>query len=138
MSKVEKFVLEADHNEQLILAIKILQKWHSGTSHYITGVDTAGTPYLSLLWADPKGSTPATPLLAPLKNAEAIAFQVQSWLSTVDYGREPDHDGSNTKGFRITNHGPQMHDKDNAYFRGCPWDFYTLLTVQPFWNEYHK
>jgi hypothetical protein len=138
MSKVEKLVLEADHNEQLVLAIKILQKWHSGVSHYMTGVDVNGKPYLSLLWADPKGSSPATPLIAPLKDAEAIAHTIQSWLRTVEYGHEPDHDGSNTKGFRVTCEGPQIYAGDNSYIHLCGWDFYVFMTVQPFWNEYHK
>ena len=135
MSKVEKFVLEADEHEQLVLAIRILQHWHRGVSHYVTGVDIKGRPYLSLLWGEHRAGTP---LMARLSDPDAIALQVRAWLKEADYGRAPDHDGSNTKGFRITGEGPQVFEGESSYQRRCDWDFYTFLTVQPFWNEYHK
>lgn len=138
MSKIETFILEADKHEQLVLAIRILQHWHRSVSHFITGIDTKGVPYLSLLWTDPGGTTKATPLLAPMHDADAIALQVQSWLKTINYGREPNHDGSNTKGFRVTNKGPDAYNVDAPAWMICPWSFYTFLTVKPFWNEYHK
>ena len=135
MSKVETFTLEADGSEQLVLAIRILQHWHRGATHYVTGLDVKGQPYLSLLWGEHKA---ATPLMARLSDPDAIAMQVRAWLKEADYGREPNHDGSNNKGFRITGQGPQLFDGEHSQYRRCDWNFYTFLTVQPFWNEYHK
>lgn len=43
-----------------------------------------------------------TPLPAPLGIDDCIPF-VTAWLNGADYGREPDHDGSNRKGWRVYN-----------------------------------
>ena len=133
---VQHFTLEADSQEQLVLAIKILQRWHKKVTHYVAGVDRDNVPFLSLLWGDHKRGE-ALPLIAPLDDADAIALQVQSWLKTVEYGRQPDHDGDNSKGFRLLGaKGPAMYPADS--WRSCDWDFYSVLTVQPKWIEYGK
>lgn len=78
------------------------------------------------------------PLVAWPNEVPYLSLQVSSWLKTAEYGREPDHDGSNRKGFRITDCGPQVFQSDSSYQRRCEWDFYSALTVQPTWVEYHK
>lgn len=53
---------------------------------------------------------------------------VNSWLSQVDYGPEPDHDGSNGKGFRVfTGKWGEVHGSDGAF-----------VAIQPKWAEYGK
>ena len=54
---------------------------------------------LVLYWTD---SAEATPLPAPLQGGALEAF-VRSWLQAVDYGTEPDIDGSVSRGWRIYN-----------------------------------
>lgn len=44
----------------------------------------------------------ATPLPAPL-TGEALVLFVKAWLDQASYGVEPDHDGDNSRGFRIYN-----------------------------------
>ena len=103
-SLIQKLVLEADNRRQLVKAVEIVLCWHHRASHYMTGMDSAGKPYLSLLWA--AHNNQALPLIAPLEDADAIALQIESWLKTVDYGHEPDHDGSNNRGFSIVGGQP--------------------------------
>ncbi len=43
-----------------------------------------------------------TPFLAAL-DLDALVPIISTWLAQQDYGREPDHDGSNSKGFRLYN-----------------------------------
>ncbi len=42
------------------------------------------------------------PFPAPM-TAEQVQPVVQSWLASAVYGPQPDHDGSNEKGFRVYN-----------------------------------
>lgn len=39
----------------------------------------------------------------PLKNVETLVGFVRDWLELQDYGAQPDHDGSNSKGFTVYN-----------------------------------
>ena len=129
---VQHFQLEAQTSEQLELGIKILQGWHPRVTHYVTGKDNFGTPFLSLLWATPDRVEGPLPLIAPMTDAGAIRQQLQAWLLTVDYGKEPDHDGSNGKGYHLVGDAPLI----SGY--GNPWGFYSVLTIYPKWIEYHK
>lgn len=52
---------------------------------------------------------------------------VKGWLREQDYGREPDHDGSNSKGFTVTN-GSTMNI----------WTMNRILTVEPSWAMHGK
>ncbi len=54
---------------------------------------------LILFWAEAPDSHP---LPAPLEG-DALAAFVKAWLQNVDYGREPDIDGSTGKGCRVYN-----------------------------------
>jgi hypothetical protein len=51
---------------------------------------------------------------------------VRLWLDEVEYPPEPDHDGSNSKGFRLE--------------KNLSWDFNhgAECTIEPIWVEYHK
>lgn len=43
-----------------------------------------------------------TPFLSPV-DFEAATVSVRAWLKAQDYANEPDHDGDNSKGWRIFN-----------------------------------
>lgn len=58
-------------------------------------------PRLILYWWD-GDSKDLTPFLAPM-TYEAAVGAVRAWLEGQDYANEPDHDGSNSRGWRIYN-----------------------------------
>ncbi len=134
---VQCFQLEADTHKQLVAAVTILLEWNrSGVKFYTTGKDHFGAPYLSLLWGKPDRADDVLPLIAPMTDAEAIATQIEAWLKSTEYQREPDHDGSNNKGYHIVGQGPALGPPGSFYPNH--WAFYTVLTVKPCWIEYHK
>jgi hypothetical protein len=61
-------------------------------------------------------------------SAEEAADFARRWLEQIDYGPEPDHDGSNTKGFRIYNER-YGHVDDSSY---------GTVAITPEWIEYGK
>lgn len=68
-----------------------------------------------------------TPLPVPV-DASNVSSLVQAWLDKADYGKQPDHDGSNSRGFRIYNEAWGFVDnKRNAIF-----------AVQPVWAMHGK
>lgn len=55
---------------------------------------------LVLFWSDEKNQkTPLQKFPSPL-DPEGASELVWRWLAAADYGKEPDHDGDNGKGFR--------------------------------------
>ena len=129
---LEKLDVATDTRSALINVIKITQEWNSKVTHYRTGKDIRGVPYLILMWSDNKGSMP---LIAPMDNPDAIADQIYAWLKNQDYGRQPDHDGSNNKGWRVTMNGPVISEEK---YSNTDHTFYDVMCIQPYWVEYHK
>lgn len=86
--------------------------------------DEKGCPTLILLWY---GEGKALPLPFALGLDGAIAF-VTEWLKSVDYGSQPDHDGSNHKGWRVFNES-WGHV---AGYHGA------IVAIQPAWAMYGK
>lgn len=130
---VETLIIESDMREQLECAIKILLFWDNRVTHFTTGVDVHGTEFLTMRWHETGG---AIPLLAPMTDAATIADQCYAWLGNVQYPEEPDHDGSNSKGWRITNRVSQIATE--GYNQYGPDGFYVVFTIYPAWIEYHK
>lgn len=83
-----------------------------------------GSQTLILLWHEEQN---ATPLPYPLTLDKAISF-VADWLSQADYGSQPDHDGSNGKGWRL-------FTNDWGHVAG---HHYGIVGVQPAWAMYGK
>lgn len=136
MSLVQRFDMDADTQEQLELALQILMRWTSSVSHYVSGVDAGGWPYLALLWGAPESAKDAAPLIAKMKAPQAIASQIYAWLETTEYGEQPDHDGSNKKGYRITLEVPEVPNQPT--WQRPSWANYIFCVVRPTWIEYHK
>lgn len=86
-------------------------------------VDTDGRR-LVLYWST---SPRATPLPAPLKGEALLGF-VKSWLESVNYDSEPDHDGSNSRGWRVYN--------ENWGHIGN--DPYAFAAIEPAWLMHGK
>jgi hypothetical protein len=86
--------------------------------------DPTGTPTLILLWHEEKN---ALALAYPHTLPQAVEF-TRGWLGNVDYGEEPDHDGSNGKGWRVFTEGWGRVLSHN----------YTIVGVQPNWAMYGK
>jgi len=86
--------------------------------------DKDGVPTLILLWNKERDSQP---LPYPLDLKQSAEF-IRGWLLSTDYGREPDHDGDNGKGWRIFTEGW-------GHVNGC---VYAIVGVQPVWAMYCK
>lgn len=89
-------------------------------THYIDDPDYG----LILLWAAREN---AIEFSKPLSGEQLVDFAWE-WLQEQDYGREPDHDGSNGKGWRLFNEawGHVKHD------------WAAFVAIQPAWAMYGK
>lgn len=77
-----------------------------------------------LYWTD---SERATKLPYPMTLEQAADF-VLGWLAHADYGREPDHDGSNGKGWHLFNEAWGHVDGEWQAF----------AAIEPCWAMYGK
>lgn len=83
-------------------------------------------PRLIFYWSEPSGRA-VHPLPFPMKWKEAAEF-AWGWLKNQDYGEQPDHDGSNGKGFAVY---------DEAWGRvGGKWE--AICAISPQWAWYGK
>lgn len=95
------------------------------TTHHTATVESPdGCETLILLWNEETGSTP---LPYPLTREQAAGF-IADWLGTVGYGDQPDHDGSNGRGWRLFT-GNWGHVAGHHY---------AIIGVQPAWAMYGK
>ena len=79
---------------------------------------------LILYWTESKN---AIKLPYPM-DAKALVDFAWNWLQSADYGREPDHDGDNGKGWRIYTEGWGQVKSDWA----------TICAIEPIWAMYGK
>lgn len=79
---------------------------------------------LILYWTDSKD---AKKLPRPMTGDQLVNF-AWDWLQKQDYGSQPDHDGSNGKGWRIFNESWGHVKRDWAAF----------CAIQPIWAMYGK
>ena len=77
-------------------------------------------------WVSDSDKEKVTRLPSPMDRKTIIAF-VKGWLREQSYLKEPDHDGSNSKGFTVTNGA-----KDGWASHGL------VLTVEPCWAMHGK
>lgn len=82
---------------------------------------------LVLYWTHANDYSDYNPLPAPL-SANALVEFVRSWLASVDYGDEPDHDGDNGKGWTVYNESWGM--VANRY--------QAFAAIKPTWMMYGK
>lgn len=87
---------------------------------------------LILYWVKPSHGSPALEMgyvdsPFPL-DVEGAAFFASRWLANQDYGPQPDHDGDNSKGWRIYCEGWGMINSEHEAF----------VAIQPVWAMYGK
>jgi hypothetical protein len=61
-------------------------------------------------------------------DADGAADFARRWLEQVEYGKQPDHDGDNEKGWRLYNENWGHIDGDN----------HAVIAVTPVWATYGK
>lgn len=89
--------------ESLSAALRIFLPSNTGTN-LIEGFAVDPEFGLILFWTAPHGCPEFTKFPSPL-TADDLSRIVMAWLESADYGAEPDHDGSNEKGWRVYNDG---------------------------------
>lgn len=112
------------HYDQRNLVLR-RQYYRDPDRHTDTWLDSAaGIPTLILLWSeDRQGAS----LPYPLDLDRATGF-VEGWLEGVERGQQPDHDGSNGKGWFVFTDG-WGHVADLQY---------AVVGIQPAWAMYGK
>lgn len=80
----------------------------------------------------------------PINNSSSMALFIQGWLSSIQYPKEPDCDGSINRGFELflTTNGGYLEIVDSL----CEPDDYTdeisgwsiSVAIKPFWIVYDK
>ena len=113
---------EGDDRLREVLTM-LLSKWgrrDKRFTHYLDDPDYG----LILYWTD---RDHATKLPRPMSMKRYIEFAIE-WLHKQDYGKEPDHDGSNGKGWRVFNES-WGHVKS---------DWGGICAIQPVWAMYGK
>lgn len=87
--------------------------------------ETKGKPRMIFYWASSPNAAPF-PFEMPIDQAAQFA---QAWLDGgAEYGREPDHDGHNEKGFRL-------YCEDWGHVAG---EWQAFVAIEPAWAMYGK
>ena len=120
---MDNFRVDVTSNGNILDALKLITRQHSKIKYWKADKDR-----FLLAWTKPGMSTGWTE--APFEMTyEDIAPVIVGWLkNTADYGREPDHDGDNGKGWRVYNEDWGHVDHDFAVF----------AAVKPVWAMYGK
>lgn len=105
----------------LATALGVATTWRRGTAAW--KLDHDGKRMV-LYWT----LAPDTFPLPATLDGQATVGLVESWLATVDYGPEPDLDGSVGKGVRVYN--------ERWGNVGDEWQ--AFAAIEPVWLEYHK
>jgi hypothetical protein len=104
-------------------AMELLDTWESGKLK-IVGFTVKDNRFILFDFAHDK----MTPLPAPMPLSFAASL-VYEWLKTAEYPAEPDHDGSNSRGWRI-------YKESWGHIDEFGWG--SVCAVEPMWIEYGK
>jgi hypothetical protein len=124
---MDNFGLEvtARGSDVLELMVYIAMADHLEMRAYKEDVGPNDIPRLVFYWHyEPSTDKDVVPFPYPHKLPQVLSF-LSGWLQQVEYGDQPDLDGSCSKGWRVTNQG----------FGG--WS-YATFAVEPIWAEHHK
>jgi hypothetical protein len=110
----------SDNHEAFVAAFGLLRqaRWVKGYKH-----DKVNNR-LVLYWAAEEPGVTELPFPMDLTEAAEFAW---GWLRHAGYGPEPDHDGSNHKGYRVY-----------AASYGMGESYRALVVVEPRWAEFGK
>lgn len=84
---------------------------------------------LAFFWSTPKGeiNDAAHPFIVKPSNL-TLALMIDAWLTETEFPQQPDHDGSNSRGWRIYN---ETWGHVEGSFYGC-------FAVEPRWQMHGK
>jgi hypothetical protein len=120
-----QFDMTSEGNEQLRKALALFQRADGVTGYRVDDSGVKSDRHrLILYWTK---STRSTQLPYPMKHAQTAEF-VLGWLAQADYGRQPDHDGDNGKGWRVYNESWGHVDGEWQAF----------VAIEPVWAMYGK
>jgi hypothetical protein len=134
--------IRSEGDANLVMALKIAFFRGRTASHYSTtrprGVPSRDhlpmgsllnqpAPRLVFYWGAPADAHAAQKLPFAM-DADGAADFTKRWLASLDYGREPDHDGSNGRGWRVYNHTWGHVDSES----------YAIVAIEPIWAMYGK
>ena len=109
-----RLIITGKSKERLIAAMNFLEN-NKASGYYLD------KNKLVYFWTDHDLST-KFPVLMSLEACSHIAFE---WLKeTADYGKEPDHDGSNSKGWKISIDAW-------GHIEGFGWQ--AFVRIEPYW-----
>lgn len=92
--------------------------------------EVRGKPVLIFRWAKRQHNDPLGYIDLPFKlDVAGAADFAWRWLAEQDYGRQPDHDGDNDKGWRLFTTGIWGH---------VAGDHYAVCAIAPVWAMYGK
>jgi hypothetical protein len=104
-------------------------------------LDPLRRPRIVFYWSDPTGSGTegAQPMVGAVRTKsglnwvwkgvtiDMVAATVTAWLASADFGKQPDHDGDNEKGWHLYNESWGHVDGP-----------YAVFAVEPSWQMYGK
>ncbi len=138
-----KIDIVAESQESLLKALEIAfahnAPGHKMQSYHVTKLvsdvyngipnDIDGRTALVLRWTTAEKISENGPINLPSKfDAKGSADIAQRWLLEQDFGREPDHDGHNEKGWRVVT---------GSWGHVCG-DRYAICAILPWWAAYGK
>lgn len=117
--------ITSEGQASLLQALGICFAQHRAATHYVVREAEPPKPRrLVFMWTEAKDA-----VALPFKlDVEGAADFARRWLDEQDFGRQPDHDGDNGKGWRLYNEA--WGHVDNQY-QG--W-----IAVAPAWAMYGK
>lgn len=121
----------SEGKDTLLLAMRLAFIEYEKASHWRVDDEKGMILYWSVSDSPFTGKEQIKPFITPL-NAEQITEQVWLWLEGADIekydGPEPDHDGSNGRGFCLyTEEWGKIGDED-----------YAFVAIKPTWAMYGK
>lgn len=132
------FDMTCEGAPRLLLAMKILfcdkhpeAKFPKRATHYRID-ERLGLIFYDYSFDLSQNKTVSAPDLTKLPfklDAEAAADFVTRWLAEAPYGKEPDHDGGNHKGWRVYTGSWGRPDEN---------DRHSFVAAQPAWATYGK
>lgn len=108
---------------RLKIAMRLLDTWENDKLK-IVGFTVDDNKFILFEYAHEK----MTPFPSPMP-VDFVATMIHEWLKTAEYPEEPDHDGSNDRGWRLYK---EAWGRINKFGHG------SIGAVEPMWIEYGK
>lgn len=117
--------ITAEGRQSLLKAFEIAAAHHASAVGYVVDAGAG----LIFVWHVVEGRATKLPFKL---DAAGMADFAERWLGEADYGKEPDHDGSNGRGWRVYNDA-WGHVECTGFD-----EFYAICAVKPEWAMYGK